>query len=225
MDSYFSEGITIDCEEVWEKESDRFTIGDFKASMPTYTLDPSKTYKKLPFNEIVGEFLEIIHQISPISVDDSAILYHNGVHLCIDNSQNNKINENNEYFRLIYPDNKTLDTLEKAPIFLIVGGSTMSRGLTIEGLITTYFSRNTGVADTLMQMGRWFGYRPRIELFPRIWLTSKGIRQFQFLATLDMDLRNELIEMAKQDIDYSKVGPKLLATPKYTYLTLTLETK
>ena len=212
-------------EDVWEKESDRFTIGDFKASMPTYTLDPSKTYKKLPFNEIVGEFLEIIHQISPISVDDSAILYHNGVHLCIDNSQNNKINENNEYFRLIYPDNKTLDTMEKAPIFLIVGGSTMSRGLTIEGLITTYFSRNTGAADTLMQMGRWFGYRPRIELFPRIWLTSKGIRQFQFLATLDMDLRNELIEMAKQDIDYSKVGPKLLATPKYTYLTLTARNK
>lgn len=211
--------------DVWEEESERFTIDDFMTSMPTYTIDQSQTFKQLPFDEIIGELQEIIHQISPISVDDSAILYHNGVHLCIDNSQNNRINENNEYFRLIYPDSKQLDSMKKAPIFLIIGGSTMSRGLTIEGLITTYFSRNTGAADTLMQMGRWFGYRPKIELFPRIWLTSKGIRQFQFLATLDMDLRNELIEMAKQDIDYSKVGPKLLATPKYTYLTLTARNK
>lgn len=49
--------------------------------------------------------------------------------------------------------------------FIVVGGNTLSRGLTLEGLTTTYFLRTTNQADTLMQMGRWFGYRKGYELF------------------------------------------------------------
>ncbi|OBB45418.1 Z1 domain-containing protein [Mycobacterium sp. 852002-51961_SCH5331710] len=42
---------------------------------------------------------------------------------------------------------------------ILVGGTKLSRGFTVEGLTTTYYTRRTTAADTLMQMGRWFGYR------------------------------------------------------------------
>ena len=43
---------------------------------------------------------------------------------------------------------------------IVIGGNTLSRGLTLEGLTTSYFLRNSKGYDTLLQMGRWFGYRP-----------------------------------------------------------------
>ena len=50
---------------------------------------------------------------------------------------------------------------EKSPVWkIVVGGTKLSRGYTIEGLTVTYYRRRAGEADTLMQMGRWFGFRP-----------------------------------------------------------------
>ncbi|CAM5708525.1 Z1 domain-containing protein [Streptomyces griseomycini] len=42
---------------------------------------------------------------------------------------------------------------------ILVGGTKLSRGFTVEGLTITYYRRTTQQADTLMQMGRWFGFR------------------------------------------------------------------
>ena len=44
-------------------------------------------------------------------------------------------------------------------VVVVVGGFALSRGMTLEGLMTTYFYRRSLMYDTLMQMGRWFGYR------------------------------------------------------------------
>src|ERR1019366_3909848 len=44
---------------------------------------------------------------------------------------------------------------------IAVGGDKLSRGLTLDGLTVSYFARTSRMYDTLMQMGRWFGYRPR----------------------------------------------------------------
>jgi hypothetical protein len=46
---------------------------------------------------------------------------------------------------------------------IAVGGFSLSRGLTLEGLTVSYFLRNSMMYDTLMQMGRWFGYRADYE--------------------------------------------------------------
>ncbi|WP_254229068.1 Z1 domain-containing protein [Agrobacterium salinitolerans] len=51
---------------------------------------------------------------------------------------------------------------------IAVGGLSLSRGLTIEGLTVSYMYRNTKMYDTLMQMGRWFGYRPNFEDLCRV---------------------------------------------------------
>ncbi|XGU20793.1 Z1 domain-containing protein [Rhodococcus sp. 3Y1] len=57
----------------------------------------------------------------------------------------------------------SLDFQERGVWKILVGGTKLSRGFTVEGLTITYYTRRTGQADTLMQMGRWFGFRPGTE--------------------------------------------------------------
>src|SRR5699024_9518032 len=96
--------------------------------------------------------------------------------------------KNKEFTRLAYPNDLT--DPGHATIFLVIGGNTLSRGLTLEGLTSSYFMRNSLNSDTLMQMGRWFGYRIGYEVFPRIWLNSKAKERFQFVTQLDYELRD-----------------------------------
>ena len=58
---------------------------------------------------------------------------------------------------------------------MVVGGNSLSRGLTLEGLSTSYFFRFTKMYDSLLQMGRWFGYRDGYEDLCRIWLTDEVV--------------------------------------------------
>jgi hypothetical protein len=55
---------------------------------------------------------------------------------------------------------------------IAVGGNSLSRGLTLEGLCVSYFRRNSKAYDTLLQMGRWFGYRDGYADLCRLWLTE-----------------------------------------------------
>ncbi|MFJ1543575.1 Z1 domain-containing protein [Streptomyces sp. NPDC088246] len=52
----------------------------------------------------------------------------------------------------------------------LVGGTKLSRGFTVEGLTVTYYRRTTQQADTLMQMGRWFGFRPGYRDLVRLYI-------------------------------------------------------
>ena len=97
-----------------------------------------------------------------------------------------------ENWRLSYPSPKLKPYPTPAQAFLVIGGATLSRGLTIEGLVSTFFLREVGTADTLMQMGRWFGYRKRYELLPRIWMSDKTQSKFVALSLLDQNLRDEI---------------------------------
>lgn len=53
---------------------------------------------------------------------------------------------------------------------ILVGGAKLSRGFTVEGLTVSYYTRKTAAADTLMQMGRWFGYRPGYQDLVRLYI-------------------------------------------------------
>ena len=55
---------------------------------------------------------------------------------------------------------------------IVVGGDKLARGLTLEGLIVSYFTRSSNTYDTLMQMGRWFGYRPGYLDLCRLYTTK-----------------------------------------------------
>ena len=56
--------------------------------------------------------------------------------------------------------------------YIAVGGTRLSRGLTLEGLAVSYFVRHAGAHDTLLQMCRWFGFRKGYQDLMRIYLTS-----------------------------------------------------
>ena len=75
---------------------------------------------------------------------------------------------------------------------IAVGGFSLSRGLTLEGLTVTWFLRNTMMYDTLMQMGRWFGYRGGYEDLCRIWMPSEAIDWYAHIAEASEELHLEL---------------------------------
>lgn len=78
---------------------------------------------------------------------------------------------------------------------IAVGGYRLSRGLTLEGLMVSYYSRNAKAYDALMQMARWFGYRPNYEDLCRIWMSEKTAEWYNFIAESTEELVDELRRM------------------------------
>ncbi|MGW4871055.1 Z1 domain-containing protein [Streptomyces chartreusis] len=82
---------------------------------------------------------------------------------------------------------------ENGPVVAIaVGGNTLSRGLTLEGLSVSYFVRAVSAYDTLLQMGRWFGFRNGYADLPRIWMTDELAEWFRHLATVETEMRRDI---------------------------------
>lgn len=75
---------------------------------------------------------------------------------------------------------------------IAVGGMSLSRGLTLEGLVISYFYRNSKMYDTLMQMGRWFGYRIGYEKLCRIWMSEESIEWYRHISQSTDELREEI---------------------------------
>mgnify|MGYP003651133661 CR=1 FL=1 len=90
-----------------------------------------------------------------------------------------------------------LDYSEEGQTVIAVGGFSLSRGLTLEGLTVTWFLRNTKMYDTLMQMGRWFGYRIDYEDLCRIWMPAEAISWYSHIAQASEELHEELRNMEK----------------------------
>ncbi|WP_413060857.1 Z1 domain-containing protein [Sphingomonas carotinifaciens] len=79
---------------------------------------------------------------------------------------------------------------------IAIGGDKLARGLTLEGLSTSYFLRASRMYDTLMQMGRWFGYRPGYLDLCRLYTTHDLIEWFQHISEAAEELREEFDLMA-----------------------------
>ena len=78
---------------------------------------------------------------------------------------------------------------------IAVGGLSLSRGLTLEGLIVSYFLRNSMMYDTLLQMGRWFGYRQGYEDLCRVWMPEEAQGWYTHITESIDELRDELARM------------------------------
>jgi len=78
---------------------------------------------------------------------------------------------------------------------IAVGGSKLSRGLTLEGLSVSYYLRTSKMYDTLMQMGRWFGYRPGYLDLCRLYTTNELIEWYRETALASEDLLVQFDEM------------------------------
>ncbi len=75
---------------------------------------------------------------------------------------------------------------------IAVGGYSLSRGLTLEGLVVSYFLRNSRMYDTLMQMARWFGYRPGYEDLCRVWMTESAAGWYAHISDSIEELREQV---------------------------------
>jgi hypothetical protein len=78
---------------------------------------------------------------------------------------------------------------------IVIGGDKLARGLTLEGLSTSYFLRVSRQYDSLLQMGRWFGYRRGYADLCRLYTTIDMESWFRHLATINEDLRKQLAHM------------------------------
>ena len=89
---------------------------------------------------------------------------------------------------------------------IVVGGNSLSRGLTLEGLSTSYFFRSTKMYDTLLQMGRWFGYRDGYEDLCRVWLTDEAAHSYAHITSATDELRQDSEGCARSGASLSTLG-------------------
>ncbi|MEA2826794.1 MAG: hypothetical protein QOG43_1233 [Actinomycetota bacterium] len=99
-------------------------------------------------------------------------------------------------------------------VVIAIGGNTLSRGLTLEGLVVSFFLRSTVAYDTLLQMGRWFGYRGGYADLPRIWTTPELAEYFQFLATVEAEIRIDVARYEREDVTPVEFGLRVRTHPK-----------
>lgn len=109
---------------------------------------------------------------------------------------------------LDYKDN------EKVGLSVIaVGGDKLSRGLTLEGLSVSYFLRTSQMYDTLMQMGRWFGYRKGYLDLCRLFTTETLIKWYRHIALADVELRREFDYMVAANKTPKEYGLRVRTHP------------
>lgn len=89
---------------------------------------------------------------------------------------------------------------------IVIGGNALSRGLTLEGLMISYFYRVSKQYDTLLQMGRWFGYKDGFAEVCRVW-TNPGIQAwFGYIGRVNDELKSDIDDMCAQKLTPSEYG-------------------
>lgn len=96
---------------------------------------------------------------------------------------------------------------------IAIGGDKLSRGLTLEGLSVSYYLRASRTYDTLMQMGRWFGYRPNYTDLCRLYTTQALEDLYEHITRANAELRRELEEMALRHMTPEQFGLRIQSHP------------
>ncbi|SHH94723.1 Z1 domain-containing protein [Chryseobacterium oranimense] len=113
----------------------------------------------------------------------------------------------------------TLDYSNEAKQYIVVGGNRLSRGFTLEGLTVNYFVRDTNYADSLLQMGRWFGYRPGYLDCCKLFTTSDTIESFDFSTGVVEDIEAQFSKMSSKDRTPAEFAIKVMNDPDVIKIT------
>lgn len=122
-------------------------------------------------------------------------------------------------------NSKSADTLdykrnEKTGLHVIaIGGFALSRGFTLEGLTVSYFLRNSMMYDTLLQMGRWFGYRDDYADVCRIYMTDDAIGWYSHISEAIDELRDEFKRMERARRTPREFGLRVRSDPEALIIT------
>jgi len=121
-----------------------------------------------------------------------------------------KSSEPLDYSENNYPSGRNL---------IAIGGLSLSRGLTLEGLTISYFLRNSIMYDTLMQMGRWFGYRDHYLDLCRIYMTADARSWYGYISGVMDELRSEFSRMKAAGMSPKDFGLGVRSHPQSLIVT------
>ena len=97
---------------------------------------------------------------------------------------------------------------------IVIGGDKFSRGLTLEGLSVSYFTRESKYYDSLMQMGRWFGFRPKYADLCRVYITKEVYNWFARIAFATDNLREQIAYMCEENAKPKDFGLRVATHPE-----------
>lgn len=96
---------------------------------------------------------------------------------------------------------------------VLIGGNRLSRGLTLENLLVSYYAREAQTYDTLLQMGRWFGHREEYVDLTRLWTTEELLRRFRHLALVEEEMRDRVEVYEREGLTPLQFGVKIRSHP------------
>src|SRR3954453_20136886 len=102
---------------------------------------------------------------------------------------------------------------------IAVGGNKLSRGLTLEGLTVSYYLRTSKMYDTLLQMGRWFGYRPGYLDLCRLYTSQELLDWYRDITIANEELGREFDAMADQGLTPKAYGLRVRSHPEGLLIT------
>jgi hypothetical protein len=115
-------------------------------------------------------------------------------------------------------DYRTLEGAQGVRV-IAVGGNSLSRGLTLEGLTVSYFLRNSRAYDTLLQMGRWFGYRGGYQDLCRVWITAEAEGWYRHITEATAELKRDFMKMKKRQATPREFGLRVRTHPEALLIT------
>jgi hypothetical protein len=156
---------------------------------------------RVPLNEEHGE-----SNLQPIDLKPYLEAVLDAINVAVENGDSDR--------RLNYNEEHTEDKDKVIPkTYIVVGGSILARGLTLEGLSVSFFLRTSKQYDTLLQMGRWFGFRNGYEDLPRLWATQDLIANFRALARIEEEIRGDISQYKSRNATPLDFAVKVRAIP------------
>lgn len=129
------------------------------------------------------------------------------------------INADTAQERRLAQQRRAQQRIKSARRTIAVGGTILSRGITLNELVVSYFYQRTQLSDTLLQMGRWFGYRDKYRDLVRVWINDEVKDWFLFTAhTLD-EIRSDVARMQSAGMSPEDFGLKVKKHPEALKIT------
>ena len=184
--------ITVHVEEWFEE-----VFNDIRIN---FNEDASKNYHLPLYGELHSLWEKHFSQVNDITF--ARISQKSALLAALEKIEVKMVNGSKQSATLNYKENPSLRVIA-------VGGLALSRGLTLEGLMVSYFYRNTATFDVLMQMGRWFGYRRGYEDLFQIWTSHTSALWYAEVAKASTELKNDIREMFDQQLTPKDFGIKV----------------